>query len=298
MEGLPDSAWIFAGSVIAALIVLFSGWLQQTITRASTVSGYRQKWIQDVRNAFSKYMYELEKLSDLASDNNQFELCFGARSTILIDTREIRKLRNYLRLYTNPGEKGHLDLLEHAKSIESYLIDTARKNLKMNEYEYRRDELGREFQGIIKEEWDRVKMGELKWWGRKQFQGIGLFFRKRKLFWEPKSYPNVSFVLCLVSICISIMGFYSDLVLGMDKMDLFARSGALLVLSGAGLEYQLSVGQTLRRRYEEGSMISVTDIASLLNPTIYERRYRPFAHLMVILGTLIWGLGDLVFKFL
>lgn len=172
MEGLPDSAWIFAGSVIAALIVLFSGWLQQKISRASTVSGYRQKWIQDTRKAFSEYMDELEKISDLASSNSEPNLSFGAHSTVLEDTRPVRKLRNYLRLYTNPGEQEHLNLLEEANSLERYLTDTAWKSLKLNEYERRRDELTRTFQGILKEEWDRVKMGELRWRVRRCWRRI------------------------------------------------------------------------------------------------------------------------------
>lgn len=163
MDGLPESAWIFAGSVIAALIVLFSGWLQQQISRASTVSGYRQKWIQDIRKAFSEYTDELEKLSDLASGNSESGCSFGARSTVLEDTRAIRKARNYLRLYTNLGEQEHLNLLKEAKSLEAYLTDIARKDLKLNEYERRRNELTKMFQDILKEEWDRVKMGELRW---------------------------------------------------------------------------------------------------------------------------------------
>jgi len=172
MEWLPDSAWIFAGSVIAALIVLFSGWLQQKISRASTVSGYRQKWIQDIRKVFSEYMDELEKLSDLASSNSEFNDSLGARSTILEETRPVRKLRNYLRLYTNPEEKEHLDLLKEAKSLECYLTNTARKDPKLDEYERRRDELTRMFQDILKEEWDRVKMGELRWRVRRWWRRI------------------------------------------------------------------------------------------------------------------------------
>ncbi|WP_163575095.1 hypothetical protein [Halomonas faecis] len=172
MGELPDSAWIFAGSVLAALIVLFSGWLQQKISRASTVSGYRQKWIQDIRKAFSEYMDELEKLSDMASANSNPGHSFGARSTILEDTRPIRKFRNYLRLYTNPGEHEHLEILEEAKSLEGYLTDTARNVLKLNEYERRRDELTRMFQNILKDEWDRVKMGELRWRVRRCWRRI------------------------------------------------------------------------------------------------------------------------------
>jgi hypothetical protein len=172
MEDLPGSVWVFAGSVIAAIIVLFSGWLQQKISRASTVSGYRQKWIQDIRNAFSDYLADLEKLSDLASSNQDTNHCLGSRSSIAEDTRPIRKVRNYLRLYTNPGEQEHLDLLDKATLIERYLTDTVRNTLKMNEYERRRDELTRDFQDIVKEEWDRVKLGELKWRVRRLWRRI------------------------------------------------------------------------------------------------------------------------------
>lgn len=172
MEGLPESFWIFAGSVIAALIVLFSGWLQQTISRASTVSGYRQKWIQDIRKAFSDYVGELEQLSDLASNNSESNPSLGAHLTVLDDTRPVRKLRNFLRLYTNPGEQEHLDILKAAKSLECYLTDTERKDLNLNEYELRRDELTRAFQDILKEEWDRVKMGELRWRVRRRWRRI------------------------------------------------------------------------------------------------------------------------------
>lgn len=172
MGDLPDSAWIFAGSVIAALIVLFSGWLQQKISRASTVSGYRQKWIQDIRRAFAEYVDELEKLSDMASSNSEADHSFGSRSTVLDDTRAVRKFRNYLQLYTNPGEQEHLDLLSEAKSIENYLTDTERKVLELEHYEHRRDELTKRFQAILKEEWDRVKMGELRWQLRRSWRRI------------------------------------------------------------------------------------------------------------------------------
>lgn len=169
---MPDTVWIFAGSVIAAVIVLFSGWLQQQIARASTVSGYRQKWIQDVRDAFSEYMNELERLADAASSNSVSNQCYGAGSTVLDDTRPVREKRNYLRLYTNPGEDDHSNLLEEAKAIETYLTDTVRQDLNMECYERRRSNLVGCFQAIVKEEWDRVKMGELKWRLRKGWRRI------------------------------------------------------------------------------------------------------------------------------
>jgi len=177
MENWPETAWIFAGSVIAALIVFFSGWLQQQISRASTVSGYRQKWIQDVRKVFSEYMNELEKLADAASSNKNFELRYGAKSSVLDDIRPVREKRNYLRLFTNPAESVHTQLLADAKEIEDYLIDTARTDLEMNHYEERRSRLTSDLQGILKEEWDRVKLGEIRWSLRKLWRRIKILMR-------------------------------------------------------------------------------------------------------------------------
>lgn len=167
MPNLPDSVWVFAGSVVAAVIVLFSGWLQQQISRASTVSGYRQKWIQDIRKVFSEYVEELEKLADLAACNGKENCSLGGMQSIQNDTRKVRERRNYLRLFTNPKEGQHTALLENAKNLEQYLTDTVRKDLKMNQYDDNRNKLVDDFQDILKEEWDRVKMGEIRWSMRK-----------------------------------------------------------------------------------------------------------------------------------
>lgn len=65
-----------------------------------------------------------------------------------------------------------MNLLKEATSLELYLTDTARKNSKLNEYERRRDELTEAFQDILKEEWDRVKMGEFRWRIRRYWRRI------------------------------------------------------------------------------------------------------------------------------
>jgi len=172
MDQWPDTIWVFAGTVLAAIIVMFSGWFQQRISRASTVSGYRQKWIQDIRDAFLAYLAELEKLSDAASSNSDSKMCFGARSTILEDMQSIRAARYYLQLYTNPHERRHKAFIENALAIERYLTDTVRNSLSLSYFEEQRAKLMLSAQGILKEEWDRVKMGELRWRARRYFRCI------------------------------------------------------------------------------------------------------------------------------
>lgn len=176
---MPETVWIFAGSVVAALIVLFSGWLQQQISRASTVSGYRQKWIQDIRKAFSEYLDELEVLSDKASSYNVDNRTYEANSNILQDMHQVRSRRNFLQLFINPNEQEHNDLLEKAKSVERYLTDTVRSDLQLNYYETLKDDILLSFQKILKDEWDRVKMGELRWFIYKKF-GIRLILHSSR----------------------------------------------------------------------------------------------------------------------
>lgn len=102
MEGLPESAWIFAGSVIAALIVLFSGWLKQKISvhllfRDIARSGLKifGKHFQSTWVNSKSYPTQHPKTQSPAAPWCALN-CFR-------EYRPVREARNYLRLYTNPG---------------------------------------------------------------------------------------------------------------------------------------------------------------------------------------------------
>lgn len=160
---MSDSVWIFAGSVAAALIVLFTGWLQQNIARASTVSGYRQKWIQDVRAAFLAYLEELDVLADKGAGLKEEGRQLKDSQQLLEWVRELRHRKHAFILYLNPQEEEHRQLVRRIDENEDYLIYTAPEDLTLSLYEERRNGLMGEFQSILKEEWDRVKLGELRW---------------------------------------------------------------------------------------------------------------------------------------
>ena len=160
---MSDSVWVFAGSVVAALIVLFAGWLQQNIARASTVSGYRQKWLQDVRAAFLAYLEELDALADKGAGLKEEGRRLDSTQQMLEWVRKVRHRKHAFILYLNPREEEHRQLVAHLDENEDYLIRTAPEDLMLNLYEERRNALMGEFQSVLKAEWDRVKLGELRW---------------------------------------------------------------------------------------------------------------------------------------
>jgi hypothetical protein len=118
------------------------------------------------------------------------------------------------------------------------------------------------------------------------------------MIFDKKSSPKTAFFLCVTGLVVSFVSFAVDMRVPPENVDLFARSGAVLVLLGAVLEYHLSLGASIKRSYIPGSSVSMIQLAEYFNPTQEEKKMRPFAHFMVIYGTFVWGFGDIIFKFL
>src|SRR5690606_28595725 len=142
---MTDSVWVFAGSVVAALSVLFGGWLQQNIARASTVSGYRQKWIQDVRAAFLAYLEELDVLAGKGAGLKEEGRLLDSSQQMLERVRKVMHRKHAFILYLNLREEEHRRLVKHIDENEDYLIHTVPEDLMLNLYEERRNALMGEF---------------------------------------------------------------------------------------------------------------------------------------------------------
>jgi len=72
----------------------------------------------------------------------------------------------------------------------------------------------------------------------------------------------------------------------------FARFGSLVVLMGVISEYSLLHGE-LARLYKRLDQIDADDDIPDLSPSKWHRQKLHMTHITVILGTLIWGFGDL-----
>ena len=73
----------------------------------------------------------------------------------------------------------------------------------------------------------------------------------------------------------------------------FARSGSLMVLMAVISEYSLLHGE-LARLYTKLDQIDADDDIPDLSPSKWHRHKLHLTHVTVILGTLIWGFGDLL----
>lgn len=115
---------------------------------------------------------------------------------------------------------------------------------------------------------------------------------------QKHAHVGIATAWLIAAVVVSGLSFVADYFVGVEKLGLFARSGALVALAAVVLEYQLSMGSYLRHVYKRGMPISMLHLAEAFNLPDKERRLRAFAHSLLAVGTLIWAYGDLIFRFL
>ncbi|HAT8493333.1 hypothetical protein [Vibrio coralliilyticus] len=105
---------------------------------------------------------------------------------------------------------------------------------------------------------------------------------------------KLAFTLAIIGWIVSLFTAWTDLAGYSTSLELFGRSGAVLTLLGASLEYKLVEKGLRNTQYEEGGPISLGAVGRAVLLTDNEKKIRHFAHTTVILGTFIWGFGDLI----
>ncbi len=103
--------------------------------------------------------------------------------------------------------------------------------------------------------------------------------------------PIIFFVISWLIVLIS---FYFESVLGGF---LFSRSGSLMVLFAVMAEYNLlSTREKYHiyqfREYSRGNQVNLEEI----HPSKSHQYLEKAAHINVVLGTILWGYGDLLFQ--
>ena len=118
--GLPDTIYIGVGAVLGAFITTF-------LSRAQTISGFRQQWINDVRDCFSLLLNKSDNYADSVLENKSELTKEGLESKTADKKRELLHDINKVKLYLNREEKEHKTLLkglcvllESITTLESY----------------------------------------------------------------------------------------------------------------------------------------------------------------------------------
>lgn len=155
---IPATAWIGLGTVIAALIAALISYINMVVSKDQKISELRQKWIDDLRTDISDFIAHLNRIA--TKTNYVYES--SSESEFIKknedDMMEVDRLIHKIRLKLNPKE--HTELLKKVDFFEEIFMD---RDWFLNYREAalpKFKSLEQETQKILKEEWERVKLGE------------------------------------------------------------------------------------------------------------------------------------------
>ena len=181
-----DSVGLLVG--VGAIAGTFMGiFVTALLSRASATSLLRQNWINSLREVFSNFLTHAEKYIDIPDKNSKEAYCAKIE---LID------IMHQAKLFLNEKETKSKSLM---KIMEGLPGKYEKKENNSKTYKEEKSELSSLMQRILKEEWNRVRDGEILWSINNFFRLIHLpdcfYISRIRLFW-------------LVVICLSLWGIY------------------------------------------------------------------------------------------
>ncbi len=181
MENLPY--YLGLATVIGTIL---GGFISTMILRSHKITGYRQDWINSLRNNFINILSQCDIYLGIAYKKD----CENP----LEPYNEKIKLVRYIheaKLFLNKDEKLVKDLLQILEPLPEKYFE---KENQRQSYEKDKKEIAILMQDILKNEWNRVRDGEFLW----KLKNKKIFSRNRVL------YVIILIVTTLLSYCIYI----------------------------------------------------------------------------------------------
>jgi len=171
------------GTVIGSFIGIF---FSSLLGRAQKISTFRQDWINSLRNVFADILLQAEVFTDVAYKDD--EEAYREKVKLL---NAIYKTKVFLNLNEAPSER----LVEIIEQMPDEYIG---KSGGSRAYKDSRNVIEELMRDILKEEWNRVRDGEVRWKVKKY---LSKRFKK-----EPVSYHELKILLILlVGIVIAVV---------------------------------------------------------------------------------------------
>ncbi len=173
---MPDSDSINISVGTAAIAGTFLGiFVTALLSRASATSTLRQNWINSLREVLSKFLTHAEKWIDIPDKNSK---------EAYLAKIELIGYVHQAKLYLNEKEPIPRELMSKMERLpEKY------KNMEQasKSYQTEKHEISSLMQKILKEEWNRVRDGEILWSINNFFKSIGLphsfHISRIRMFW-------------------------------------------------------------------------------------------------------------------
>ncbi|MGY5581495.1 hypothetical protein ACXHQN_10215 [Vibrio cincinnatiensis] len=175
MSDIPVNVLVPVGVIIAALIAGAFSFLSLVLTKEQQISQLRQNWIDALRDDISKYIAALVATEEIYWAMNQKH---GDAVDVLARSMETKEEHQELAIaYSsimmrlNPDDKS-----EHQKALRKSLVQskTLANNGKWDESAAMVDSIREFAQLTLKEEWERVKVGEPSFVNSKRVAVIGV----------------------------------------------------------------------------------------------------------------------------
>ena len=161
-----------AGATAGALLGIF---MTALLSRASTTSSLRQNWINSLREVLSKYLTHAETFINVPDKNS--EEAYKAKIALI-------EYVHQAKLYLNENEKKSSDLL---KLMQELPVKYTNMEHAAREYQKEKPAISSLMQEILKEEWNRVRDGEILWSINNFFRLIRLpkwfYISRIRMFW-------------------------------------------------------------------------------------------------------------------
>ncbi|HCE2458254.1 TPA: hypothetical protein NGU08_004573 [Vibrio parahaemolyticus] len=175
MSDIPVNVLVPVGVIIAALIGGAFSFLSLVLTKEQQISQLRQNWIDALRDDISKYIAALVATEEIYWAMNQKH---GDAVDVLARSMETKEEHQELAIaYSsimmrlNPDDKS-----EHQKALRKSLVKskTLANDGKWDESAAMVDSIREFAQLTLKEEWERVKVGEPSFVNSKRVAVIGV----------------------------------------------------------------------------------------------------------------------------
>lgn len=185
MSANEVAIYVGLGTVIGSLISMF---ISSLLGRAQTISAFRQDWINSLRDVFADVLLQSEVFTGVAHLNN--EEAYREKVKLL---KAVYKAKVFLNL----NEESSQQLITKIGSLPDEYMG---KPGGVNKFKTNSPEIESLMGIILKEEWDRVRDGEIKWKIKK--------YLKKRFTTEPLSYNDlVILTVILGSIILISFGF-------------------------------------------------------------------------------------------
>jgi len=138
--GMAAVGGAFLGTFIAAIL-----------SRAQVISALRQEWINSLRHVFSSFLTKSEVFIDVP--NKASEEAYRAKVEVL-------EVVHQAKLYLNENERQSGNLLKMMEELPCKYSKEKNASIK---YKEEKPKISTMMQDVLKQEWNRVRDGEILW---------------------------------------------------------------------------------------------------------------------------------------